>query len=314
MSACIPATSAHAKLDAIYIPTQRHRPPPGTRLEILFRHADQVTLLVSDDAPVWAENHTFGDLRIVSVKEMVLDPCFDKYPGSRNPSVQFGPHYDLPLKRTYALQAAREASHTRIGLLDDDILLDDQALMKARAAVGTVVDVASFHVLDYPDVSTVDHIERLITGTPSPVSIGGNCLFLSVPSVSSYFPRLYNDDWMFLYRHLGKRRIASLGSAGQRPYAPWETPGRVEFEQFGDMLIEGMKDNIRHERSPFSSSPASWHRFQVRYLRRLSELRSKAGGSRLSDPLDRAIRIAGSFLPDDFHEFITAYAEAGAQP
>ena len=189
-------------LDAIYMPTQSHRPPPATDLRLLAQHSERIYLMFSTEEAQWARASIPG---IITKKN--LSQYFDlrrylKHPLSANSSVKFAPRYDIPAKRTWALTHARKNGFATIGLLDDDIALEAADLLRVRRTLDNGVDMVSFHVLDYPDVSTIDHIERLVTRRPSPVSIGGNCLFLRPNICRTFFPFIYNEDWFFILFHL----------------------------------------------------------------------------------------------------------------
>jgi hypothetical protein len=299
---------ATERLNAIYIPTQRHRPPPLTSLELLAAKADEVHLLFSaGELPAWLDDFALPNVVGRTLAPEVRDRLNSELKSSVNPSNRHAPGYDIPFKRNVALMESRWSGRRTIGLLDDDILLTAAQLDSAATALSKQADLVSFHVLDYPDVSTIDHVERLIRGVPSRVSIGGNCLFFRVEQAASFFPEVYNDDWFFLFSHVGLRRIASLGVAKQRPYRPWVDHGRIAFEQFGDIAIEGAKENIKDGRLPFDGSPQYWRVILDRYLTKLNALISLAPDGELGSALFAARQVASALESQSFFRFLERY-------
>jgi hypothetical protein len=291
-------------LDAVFIPTQAHRRPPATELTLLRKHARHVVLLFSDGLAEWAadsECQAHDDLSRFDAD------AYDSLPTARPPSRLLMPEYDIPAKRTYALQLARQAGWEHIGLLDDDIGLTSRDLTRARRALAEGIRVASFHVLECPDVSTVDHLERMITGATSHVALGGNCLFLRVNSARTHFPPVYNDDWLFLFAHRDAGEVVSLGTASQRDYRPWLTKGRAAFEQFGDVLIEGLKENVTANRRLLKPPLRGWDAVLDSYRRRLERLRAAASDPAHKSCLDEASDAANQISPNDLGRYLDSF-------
>ncbi len=295
-------------LDAIYVPTMHTRPAPATDANRLLVHASNVVYLFTDCPAAWAIESTSD--RLLSWTE--LPAAFDRSAYLRRPanttrSAALMPGYDIPAKRTAALAHARQEGYTRIGLLDDDIYLSETNLLTARAALNDNVDMASFHILEYPDVSTVEHIERIVLHKPSKISIGGNCLFLSVDAVDTYFPRIYNDDWFFLFAHVKGARIASLGEARQRPYQAWEQPGRARFEQFGDLIIEGLRSRLIDGLPLDDGTDREWEEHRDAALARIAVLRHVTEDRQMVAALEEARDELSSIAIREIRSFVASY-------
>ena len=294
-------------IDAIYMPTQSHRPPPATDLNLLAHHSERVYLLFSDSEAKWS---TDAIPKVVAKCDLATYFDLDSYlghPVSANPSVEIAPQYDIPSKRTWALIHARSQGYAAIGMIDDDIQLSATDLIRVRQAIVAEADFISFHVLDYPDVSTIDLIERIVTRVPSRASIGGNCLFMVPQMCRTFFPFTYNDDWFFILLHLGHARIKSLGTATQRPYAPWESATRVRFEQFGDIIIEGMKRQVRRGEHPFRITLRDLQHVRADYLGRLQRLKMCTPNGTLKTRVAQAIESARAVAADEMQAFVSTF-------
>jgi hypothetical protein len=79
-----------------------------------------------------------------------------------------------------------------------------------------------FHVRNYPDNPVVRHAYRLAGGNQD-TFIGGSPLLVDVATTRSFFPAIYNQDWLFLFDSLNVRVVAAAGVAAQLAYDPYET-------------------------------------------------------------------------------------------
>ena len=295
-------------IDAIYIPTQEHRPAPFTSLETLKKHSKRIYFLFSSGKSKWAKELVSNRLFYFTNINTYFDlDQYKKHISSQNPSACINPYYDIPAKRSFAIEHAKSHKFDRIGFLDDDIRLSSNDLLRLRMALCTSADMVSFHILSYPDVSTVDHIERLLYRKVSRVSIGGNCLFVRTKQCIGYFPFVYNDDWFFIFKNMLHSRIYSLGIAKQRPYEPWTSPTRIQFEQFGDIAIEGVKSNLISGYLPFQTSVEFWQVQINKYLCRLQGMLDLAPDCILRKRLNSALEIALELTPTQLQSFVSNY-------
>lgn len=308
-----PALEQIPLIDAVYVPTQSHRPLLETEISVLKNNSKTLHFLFSENAAPWVKDVDHPNLYIhTNLESERRLSQFMHYSCAKNPSNAFKPNYDIPYKRNLSLLDASRNNYKTICLLDDDITLTDNDFRKARVALLSSVDIASFHVLDYPDVSTIDHIERIILERPSRVSIGGNCLFMNVDNVHSFFPDAYNDDWYFIFSHIGSRKIVSLGTAVQRPYTPWTDLERVGFEQFGDIVIEGAKNNIKNNRPPFFGDMSFWKEIKDQYIYRLKKLvriatEKQEVPAEFVAAIKNGIKISETISASDFVVFLKNY-------
>ena len=282
------AYSDRQQLDAVYIPTTGRHRTLGTPLDLLLGHAREVVLLCSHGAPSWA----IDDPRVRVLTGLVEDPAFARFldkPSSRNPSRLVTRRYDLPFKRNLALDDARSRGLGVISLLDDDISLSSEQIAQAARAAGAG-QISGFYVLDYPDVSVVDHLWRLTRTTPARVSLGGNCIFLPPATATGFFPYVYNEDWFFLHmNHLAGVPVRGLGCAGQFAHEPWRDAVRTRFEQFGDVMAHGLKVNVEAGRPAFAGGSHFWSEVLEDFRTRLAHL---VGGPGLSGHMLTAAREA----------------------
>ena len=82
------------------------------------------------------------------------------------------------------------------------------------------------------------------TGRPAPSrmsSLADSALAVSSPEATSFFPDIYNEDWLFFYDDARARRLGWSGrNATQLHYDPFGQPRRAERQEFGDALAEGL--------------------------------------------------------------------------
>lgn len=177
---------------------------------------------------------------------------------------------DLSIKRNLGLLLARLLGWRSVLFLDDDIHeVDITAVCRGAAALGTEA-VVGLPVDDYPDNSVVCHANRH-SGVVQDTFVSGAALLVDAHQVESFFPEIYNEDWMFLCRSVAKRKVAAaIGSARQLRYDPFAEPERARDEEFGEVLAEGLTSLMHplptHAMVPLdvggtAFDPGYWKRF-----------------------------------------------------
>lgn len=146
---------------------------------------------------------------------------------------------DLSLKRNLGLLVAHLARWRRILFLDDDIR--DVSPRTVRTAVSDLRTgrATGMVATDFPDNSVVCHAARL-AGAPQDVFVSGSALAVDTTEIDSFFPDVYNEDWLFLWDKVRARRVSATGRVRQAPYRPYADPARAAGQEFGDLLAEGL--------------------------------------------------------------------------
>lgn len=147
---------------------------------------------------------------------------------------------DLSVKRNVGLVLARMMRWRRIFFLDDDIrdisypdLRDTINMLGAYPSVG-------MRVMNYPDNSIVCHANRMTEG-PQDVFVSGAALAVDCHADIGFFPDIYNEDWLFFYDDAANGRLANSGRiATQLCYYPFANPKRAAWQEFGDVIAEGL--------------------------------------------------------------------------
>jgi hypothetical protein len=151
---------------------------------------------------------------------------------------------DLSLKRNLGVLLARLRGWRSVLFLDDDIDgVDAAAVWRGVAALGAE-SMVGLSVNHFPDNSVVCHANRH-SGRDQDTFVSGAALLVDCRHINSFFPEVYNEDWMFLCRSLAKRKVAATGSARQLEYDPFAEPERAADEEFGEVLAEGLT-NLMH--------------------------------------------------------------------
>jgi acetyltransferase-like isoleucine patch superfamily enzyme len=156
-----------------------------------------------------------------------------------------GRHSDLSLKRNLGLLLARLTGWRSLLFLDDDIRGLDASTVRRGAAALRRGDAAGMAVPRFPDNSVVCHAHR-IAGGRQDVFVGGSALVVDVPAAVAFFPDVYNEDWLFLYDSLARRRVVQYGRVEQLRYDPFADPARAVSEEFGDVIAEGLVGLLHH--------------------------------------------------------------------
>lgn len=311
-----PARPGYLPVDAIVVPAAR----PAANLE------SALLLGAALDAPVVAlcsraakvdevlrQADAVGGARCTAVD---LEVSVDGLPELATSAFAEAPipwHGDLSLKRNLGLVLGRRCGWRTVVFLDDDIRGVSPTLVES--AVGTLDHhhaAAGMPATRFPDNSVVGHARRLAIGDQG-VFVSGSALAVDVRRVDSFFPAIYNEDWLFLAPYLDRREVAAVGSVRQDFQDPFAEPSRARDEEFGEVIGEGLVSWLHTGslRTPLSE------RYWAEFLRLRAEfIETVALGCRLSDHPDAAraglaLEIAESarrkLLPVVLAEYVSAW-------
>jgi hypothetical protein len=147
---------------------------------------------------------------------------------------------DLSMKRNVGLVLARMLQWRRIFFLDDDIR--DIAYPDLQSTVNMLgsFPAVGMWVTDFPDNSVVCHANRMTAGSQD-VFVSGAALAVDSAADIGFFPDIYNEDWLFFFDDAKAGLLAnSCLKATQLCYHPFANPRRAAWQEFGDVLAEGL--------------------------------------------------------------------------
>ncbi|HEV7657949.1 MAG TPA: hypothetical protein VGP36_24885 [Mycobacteriales bacterium] len=177
---------------------------------------------------------------------------------------------DLSLKRNIGLVAGRACGWRSVLFLDDDVR--DLNARVVRRAAGSLEHYAAVGMpaTSYPDNSVVCHARRLVFDDQD-VFVSGSALAVDLDRVCSFFPQVYNEDWLFLAPHLqpGHRAVARSRAVQQIEYDPFKVQ-RARAEEFGDVLAEGLVGSLHSGAIADAMAVGYWDEFfdhRLRFIR-----------------------------------------------
>ncbi len=147
---------------------------------------------------------------------------------------------DLSMKRNVGLVLARMLQWRRIFFLDDDIRdINFPDLPSTVNMLGSFPAVGMW-VTSFPDNSIVCHANRMTEGSQD-VFVSGAALAVDCDADTGFFPDIYNEDWLFFFDDAAAGRLANSGlKATQLRYYPFANARRAAWQEFGDVLAEGL--------------------------------------------------------------------------
>jgi hypothetical protein len=292
-------------LNAIIVPTIR---PASTLLGVIAM-ARQVNaallVLCSGKARASEVADLAGRDRYVTAVDVTglrrLMPAFETTGIHRR--IQRHPLGDLSLKRNLGLIIARVAGWERILFLDDDIDVPDFTDLTAAAAVADYFDAVGLNNAGFEDNSVVCHALRYIGGKQD-TFVGGGAMVVRPGWVTSFFPDIYNEDWLFLLRNTSLASVATHGTMRQRAFDPFDTTARAESQEFGDCIAEGIYW-LLDRGSPIRHADTRYWRDS---LKRRGELINHIKGRMVNAPATPDVRaklLASLTAARDAHTWIT---------
>jgi hypothetical protein len=151
----------------------------------------------------------------------------------------FGRSSDLSVKRNIGLLLARMRGWQKILFIDDDVAVQTLDIDRIAGQLDRHA-VAGMRCKEFPDNSVVCHARRL-AGLPQDVFVTGAVLGVNTQRHTlSFFPDIYNEDWLFFASSAAGRALPCAGEARQAWYDPFRDPARARREEFGDLLAEGL--------------------------------------------------------------------------
>lgn len=238
------STSTHDVVDCTYVITLGTSPHLSGVVSRARRFSRRVMVLHSlpittDVVDGVKEEHSITFLHFGrELHEQVF-----RYGSSHNPTGSWSARFDIPSKRNFAINHARHSGFGVIMLIDDDVIFRNSFVSSAIHVLNGGADIACGYSLFHADVSTLDRIRSVVHGTRPEVSISGNAMVLRVGPRLSFFPYVYNEDWLFFWSSIkygGATIVPFQDVVQRRPRKGREL--QIQMEQFGELLAYSMFD------------------------------------------------------------------------
>jgi ribosomal protein S18 acetylase RimI-like enzyme len=300
------------RLDAIVVSAYRPAQNLAYAVELAAAAGCRLVMLCSGAAKpadvVRMAQHA-GDMphAVVAIPHGYTHPLLELRTNARAEAGGLG---DLSVKRNVALLLAHLAGWGSIFLLDDDIFgVTSGALAEAVAALPQAGAVG-MPAREFPDNSIVCHANRR-TGYEQDVFVSASALVVDCQEVTSFFPRIYNEDWLFMAPAVARSAVVELGSARQLPYAPFADPERAADQEFGNVVADGLMSLLHRADLGEAERPDYWHEF---LSRRKAFIGGIAGRTRAEDlpvlaALAAAERRRASISTAELAEYVTAWRQ-----
>lgn len=222
---------------------------------------------------------------------------------------RYGAHGDLSHKRNLALALGRLAGWRTLLFLDDDIFgLEPVKVRRAAAALDHHTAIG-MPALEFPDNSVVCHAHRR-SGNEQGVFVSGSALAVDLRRADTFFPQIYNEDWVFLAPHLDRRDVAAVGSVRQQAYAPFADPHRAGAQEFGEVLAEGLIGFLHSARLRTVPTLDYWQAFldeRARFIALTTAGCVAAAALDALPPLQFAERARSEISPAALIEYVSAW-------
>jgi hypothetical protein len=293
-------------LDAIVVPASR----PAHNLDhaiTLARAANSHLVVLCSHATHPAEVHDLLTARSFFAASVIEIPAgysheffeFETTDWVRKklPALCAGRDSDLSVKRNVGLVLARMLGWRRIFFMDDDIRDLDAAVLGSTVSLLAGDDhyhSAAMSTDEFPDNSVVCHARRAI-GEFQGVFVSGSALAVDCTVSFSFFPDVYNEDWLFFYQDAAKGRLGHPGHfATQLRYNPFEDPQRAAGQEFGDVIAEGLYALLEEELGAEQATEERWEQFLADRKRILEEIiaRSDLAARDIQEDMRLAVQTA----------------------
>jgi hypothetical protein len=267
-------SSAWPWLDAIIVPTIR---PPSSLTEAakLARILNCTLVTLHSGARTTAESAIDllpADIDLIAIdvtqppdllhlppwetSSLLKQEGFDRLVGGNT-------RMDVSTKRNLALMLSRMLDWSRILFLDDDITAPNPEDIKQASGLLETHNAVGLRIGGFPDNSVVCHAYRR-AGGPQKSFIGAGALAIETERCTSFFPDIYNDDWLFMLDPDGwLQPVTCTGEVNQASFDPYRAD-RARAEELGDVLAEGFYWLLHQDQPVFNADEKHWDAFLLR--------------------------------------------------
>jgi hypothetical protein len=276
--------NAFSKLDAIYVPFKHRIEYVKALLNELDHFEGPIYLLPTGGFDLRTfDNNSARNTQVIATEDGKYRDFYTHLLTSKHRHTEiYCASWDLPMKRNFIIQHALKTGHEKILLVDDDIRsISDRCLAIGADCLDDYV-LAGCFVEDFLDTSVLGHLEKVAGEHVNPF-LSGSFLFVKPRQVNGFFPCLYNEDWLFMIPHIMNGSICSFGSIRQVEYDPFSDMSRPLFQEFGEVVIEGLfallaskQYNYRHKTKAWSGIIIQRREILHSLSSRLSEVKHQA--------------------------------------
>lgn len=159
------------------------------------------------------------------------------------------PGWTLGLSRNYAVLLASYYGYEYLLMIDDDIKIEQRNTIRVSFDMLRHHHVVGARTRGMPDDSIVGHLFRSV-GIRQYDFITGQYMGINLRRVLYFFPNVYNEDLIFVMFQGLSGRLARSGSVRQLTSNRMpNTKARLVFQEFGEILLEGLASLQRSEQS-----------------------------------------------------------------
>jgi hypothetical protein len=215
---------------------------------------------------------------------------------------------DLSTKRNIGLLLARLNGWESVLFLDDDIRDVSEDVVRHALAVLPDGGMAGMPAKSFPDNSVVCHANRL-TGYEQDVFVSASALLVDVSEITSFFPRIYNEDWIFMAPAIAKGAVVEAGHSRQLPYDPFADSERAYRQEYGNVVADGLMSSLHQGGIDLASGAPFWVDFLGRRKKFLAGIRERSDprDTRVVTALAAAERRLSEIRVSDLIEYVEAW-------
>ena len=310
-------------LDAIIVPATR----PAAYLDhaVTLARAAKCSLVIlcsqqlhGVDVKEYLAARSFNDAIVIDLPPEYSHPLFD-FGRLHDIKDQLPPEcgylIDLSMKRNVGLVLAKMLGWQRVFFLDDDIR--DIAYPDLQRTVDMLgsFSAVGMRVTEYPDNSIVCHANRM-TGGAQDVFVSGAALAVDCAGDIDFFPGIYNEDWFFFFDAASRGQLGNSGlETTQLAYYPFAKAERAGWQEFGDVLAEGLYSLLHLHMDVEQATNIYWAFFLEERRRFLENTLSRVAEAPLdmrdemTDSIHSALKCLSGITPDLCARYIVAWRQ-----
>jgi len=217
--------------------------------------------------------------------------------------------WDLPDKRNFAVNYAREEGYSILLLLDDDVGGLTPAVVHAGCQMTEMTPIFGILTGYFPDDSVVGHISSFCGGVGDRF-VSGNCLFVRLDSCLGHFAGIYNEDWLFVL----SSEVEAIGTFDssvitQRQHTKWRSTDEARWQEPGEFITSAIVDLVISDDTNLTFDRRFWEHAKAERRQLLARLKKGTGSAySLTRVIEAADEALDSVNSDGILRFMDKFA------
>lgn len=218
--------------------------------------------------------------------------------------------WNLGFARNFALLYSKWLNADKVLFMDDDIQVQNLKLIDDLFQSIKGFQFVGANIKGLVDDSALGHIATDL-GIFNERMLSGGFMVFNPNSIDQYFLNNYNEDWIWLFLQLKRKKYFQTGEVFQEltnPLANYQN--KIIFQEYGEIALDGILDLFNKDSYDSLVEISFWKRIlaeREKYLNVLSEKAKKQNMSEYIEIIDWIKKHSTNFKAETFASLFEKY-------